>query len=122
MRFRDASWWWIFIPLLAGHLAVIAFCGYAGWVWGRALFTPAGDTAPWLGAGLGLLVWWALGATVDWIGYRVSAPVTRGRYEFQPLAGPLAGWTLPVALLLILAALAALCAGAIAVVRNLTGL
>ena len=46
MRFRDASWWWIFIPLLVGHLAVIAFCGYAGWVWGRALFAPAGETAP----------------------------------------------------------------------------
>ena len=52
----------------------------------------------------------------------MSAPVTRGRYEFQPLAGPLAGWTLPVALLLFLAALAALCAGAIAAVRTLTGL
>jgi hypothetical protein len=121
MRFRDASWWWIFIPLLVGHLAVIAFCAYAGWVWGRALFATAGGSAPWLGAALGLLAWWTIGAAVDWLGYRISAPVTRGRYEFQALSGPLAGWTLPVALLLILAVFAALCAGAVAVFRNLTG-
>ncbi|HUS15597.1 MAG TPA: hypothetical protein VM536_11350, partial [Chloroflexia bacterium] len=100
MRFRDNSWWVVFVPLLLGHLALAAAWVYGGWRWAGGLFPAAGNAAPWLGALAGLLAWWSIGALLDWAGYRVSARVTRGRYEFQPLAGPLAGWTLPVTVLL----------------------
>ncbi len=112
MRFRDAGWWWVFIPLLLGHGALLLGWAYGGWLLGgAALAGVGGGAAPWLGGALGLAGWWTVGAVLDWLGYRVSASVTRGRYEFQPLAGPLAGWTLPLLLFAVLAGLGLLCWG-----------
>lgn len=122
MRFRDASWWWIFLPLLLGHAALVGAWLYAGWRLAAPLFASTGAAAPWLGAAGGILAWWSLGVALDWLGYRVSARVSRGRYEFQALAAPLAGWTLPVGCLLVAALLGLACGGARAALRALTGI
>ncbi len=96
----DAHWWLVLGPLLLGQTAMFALWAGGGWL-----------LAGWGGAGVGALAWWGIGTGLDWLGYRVSYRVTRGRWEFQPLGGALAGWTLPVIVLGGLALIGGLCWG-----------
>lgn len=96
----DDYWWLVLGPLLLGHLAMFALWLGLGWL-------VAGVAGAVVGAG----AWWVVGTALDWLGYRLSYRVTRGRWEFQPLSGALAGWTLPVVVLGGLAVIGGLCWG-----------
>src|SRR5215204_1028732 len=95
---QDAHWWLVLLPLLLGQAAMFGFWVWAGWSLGNIAAGTRGSAgaAAWTGAVLGAAAWWLVGTALDWLGYRVSYRVTRGRWEFQPLAGALAGWALPV--------------------------
>ena len=112
-RFRDAHWWLVLGPLLLAQAVMLGLWVWGGWTLGRALAgSPSAVGAPaLLGAALGAGAWWAIGTALDWLGYRMTYHVTRGRWEFQPLAGAVAGWTLPVVVLAGLALAGALCWG-----------
>jgi hypothetical protein len=114
---QDAHWWLVLLPLLLGQAAMFGLWVWGGWSLGRLAGGVGG--APWAGAGLGAAAWWLVGTALDWLGYRVSYRMTRGHWEFQPLAGALAGWALPVIILGIPALLGALCWGVAALVVSL---
>ena len=107
--FRDGQWWLVLVPLLVGHLALFGL-----WVAGGGLLGLAfggGEPAAFAGALAGALAWWSAGTALDWLGYRLSARVTRGRWQLTWLNGALAGWTLPLIVLAIPALLGAVCWG-----------
>ena len=118
----NAHWWLVLLPLLLGQAAMFGLWVWGGWSLGEiaAGTRPgAGGAAGWTGAVLGAAAWWLIGTGLDWLGYQVSYRVTRGRWEFQLLAGALAGWALPVIILGVPALVGGLCWGLAALAGSL---
>jgi hypothetical protein len=92
---------WLVLGLLGlGHVVMFVLWLGGGW-----------ELAGSLGAALGAGGWWLVGTGLDWLGYRTRDHGPLAHWEFQPLSGALAGWTLPVVLLAVGLGLGGVCWG-----------